>query len=143
MEKQNQEHLSHGYENPQHGEEDFEKVQNTIDKYEHIVSKIKHRLEYEIDESRQDYIDTLREQSKDYHTDDCERCMQDPVDCIVNEKGWYHTGTEAIEAFGWDVDKEAIVEYLSQDGYDVMASYDGYAHEEYINGETYVLIRLN
>lgn len=144
MEIQNQEYISYGYERPQHSEEDFENIQNKIDKFQHIVGKIKHKLDYEMGESRDEYLETLRDQSKDDYTDECERCMErDPVDCIVNEKGWYRTGAEAIEAFGWDLDKDAIVQYLSEDGYDSMASYDGYAHEEYVDGETYVLIRVN
>jgi hypothetical protein len=142
MEAENQDYIQHGLSEPPHDEETMDNARSYT---EEQISKLGHLendladIPYELDS----LIDQLRKEVQEDSVDDCERCMQDPVDCMVNEKGWYSNSGEAIDAFGWDVDRESIIEYLSQDGYGSMSGYDGWAHEETVGGETYILIRVN
>jgi hypothetical protein len=142
MEAENQDYMEYGLSEPPHDEETMDNARSYTEEQISKLGHLENELEdipYELDS----LINQLREEVQQDSVDDCERCMQDPIDCMVNEKGWYRTGAEAIDAFGWDIDKESLIEYLSQDGYGSMSGYDGYAYEEYVNGHTYILIRVN
>jgi hypothetical protein len=144
MEIQNQDYLTYGQQEPPHSEESFELYVNKLEELKSTLGSIERKLE-EIPYSKEEYIDTLRRQvSQDYHSD-CEYCMQDPVYCLVHEKGLYRTETEAIEDQGFDIDREEVIRYLSGDytNYGDMSGYNGDYHWETVGNEDYILIRIN
>lgn len=143
MESENQDYVQYGLSEPPHDEETMDNAREYVEERLGRYTELEDEIGYDLPEEKERLVDELREQAKSDSIDDCERCMQDPVDCIVNEKGWYRTGAEAIDAFGWDIDRERLINYFMEDGYGSMSSYDGAAHEEYVDGHTYILIRVN
>lgn len=143
METENQDYTQYGFSEPPHDEETMDDAREYVKERIGRYITLEEEIEYDLEEEKSDLVERLRDEVKSDSVDDCERCMQDPVDCIVNDKGWYRTGAEAIDAFGWDIDRERLINYFMEDGYDAMSSYDGVAHEEYVDGHTYILIRVN
>ena len=142
MRSENEDYIQHGYTEPPHSEETME---NAIEYTEEQITKLGH-IENELEDipyEREELVDTARELVRDDHYQMLLECLEDPVDCLVNERGMYSTATEAIENERWDVDEESIIEYYMSDGYGSMSSYDGSYYEENIGNETYILIRVN
>lgn len=141
MEIQNQDYLSYGYEEPQHTEEEFEFISNKLEELESELVRLEKRLEdipYQID----DIIETLRRDAIEEYKDECLDCMSRPVYCLVHEKGLYGSENEAIEAMGFDIDRDALVDdYVINSNYSDMTGYNGV--EEEVNGHTYILIRVS
>jgi hypothetical protein len=143
METENQDYTQYGFSEPPHDEETMDNAREYVEERIGRYITLEEEIEYDLKEEKANLVERLRDEVKSDSVDDCERCMQDPVDCIVNEKGWYRTGGEAIDAFGWDIDRERLINYFMEDGYGSMSSYDGAAYEEYVDGHTYILIRVN
>ena len=142
MRSENEDYIQHGYTEPPHSEETME---NAIEYTEEQITKLGH-IENELEDipyEREELVDTARELVRDGHYQMLLECLEDPVDCLVNERGMYSTATEAIENERWDVDEESIIEYYMSDGYGSMSGYDGSYYEENIGNETYILIRVN
>jgi hypothetical protein len=144
MEIQNQDYLQYGYEEPQHTEEDFEKYTSKLEELQSSLVHIERKLE-DIPYNREEYIDTLRQQVKDDYHEDCTHCMQDPVYCLVQDRGLYSSSMEAIDTLGLDLDRDRLIRYLSDDytNYGYMSSYDTDYQIETVDNEDYVLIRIN
>ena len=144
MEIQNQDYIQYGYLEPPHTEEEFEVFQNKVDKFTSILISIESKLE-DKHKSKDDYLEELKETSREEYMDECERCMETPIYCLVNEKGLFSNGTEVLEHTGLVVDRDSIISYISDNNtdYTQLSSYDGTYHTEEVNGTEYILIRVN
>jgi archaellum component FlaC len=144
MEIQNQDYIQYGYLEQPHTEEEFEVFQNKVDKLTNVLITIEKKLE-DIPETKEEYIEKLKEYVRQDYIDECERCMETPIHCLVDVKGFYSDGTEALEYLGLFVDRDSIIRYISDDytDYHQLPSYDGNYYTEEVNGVEYILIRIN
>jgi hypothetical protein len=143
MEIQNQDYIQYGYLEQPHTEEEFEVFQNKVDKLTNVLIVIEKKLE-NIPETKEEYIEKLKEYVRQDYIDECERCMEYPIYCLVNEKGWFSDSSEVIEHMGFGVDRDGILDYLTQDeDYGQISGYDGRYQTEEVNGTEYILIRVN
>jgi len=143
MEIQNQDYIQYGYLEPPHTEEEFEVFQNKVDKLTGVLISIEKKLE-DTPKSKEDYLEELKETTREDYIDECERCMETPIDCLINEKGWFRDSSEVIESMGFGVDRDGVLNYLTQDeDYGQMSGYDGSYQTEEVGGTDYILIRVN
>ena len=144
MEIQNQDYIQYGYLEQPHTEEEFEVFQNKVDKLTNVLITIEKKLE-NIPETKEEYIEKLKEYVRQDYIDECERCMETPVHCLVDVKGLYSDGTEVLEYLALSVDRDSIIRYISDDytDYAQLPSYDGNYYTEEVNGTEYILIRIN
>lgn len=94
---------------------------------------------------REALISKLRNLFSTSYYDECITCMEDPVDCLVNQKGIYADAGEVVDAIdGVYLDMESLVDYIIRnDGYSGLNSYDGRYFREHFSGEDYILMRIN
>lgn len=127
--EQKQESLNDEIEDPDEYSKQYDELQSTID-----------ILQGHIDDSEQEIEDMVPEGEvttqmiEDKVDELVSDRMGDPID-VINE--W---GLELIEY----IDKDALAKGLVRnDGYQIMASYDGSYDSEYVNSKLYYIFRLN
>lgn len=142
MESENQDYLQYGLSEPPHDEETMDNAREYVEERLNLFTRLEEKIDYDLPEKLDQLINQLKSEVKGDLVDDCERCMQNPVSCIVDEKGWYRTGIDAINAFGWSIDRDGIIDYLSQDGYERLSPY-GQVDWQSVDGHDYILIRVD
>jgi hypothetical protein len=87
MEIQNQDYIQYGYLEQPHTEEEFEVFQNKVDKLTNVLIVIEKKLE-NIPETKEEYIEKLKEYVRQDYIDECERCMEYPIYCLTVMVFW-------------------------------------------------------
>ena len=96
---------------------DSEEDSERIDEIEDEIST----LEF----SKDDLIERAKEMVSRFHRGDWESCLSDgPVNCLVNEKGWFRNTRELYNSGLVDLDRYALLENVVENAeYDVIGSY--------------------
>jgi hypothetical protein len=96
---------------------DSEEDSERIDEIEDEIST----LEF----SKDDLIERAKERVSRFHRGDWESCLSDgPVNCLVNDKGWFRNARELYESGLVDLDRYALLENVVENAeYDVIGSY--------------------
>jgi hypothetical protein len=123
----------------------FEDMDEVDDNYEEFEGMIED-LESEIDDLRtekEELVDTARYRVRDNHYDDFYECLEDPVECLVNDRGWYSDASDLVEAGFVTVDDDAIVDDMTTNGdYGELNHYDGeYDEIKDSSGDWWVIMR--
>ena len=121
--------------------EEIEELEDLSDDDESVQTRI-----YDLIHQRDKILDDAREDVRGTELSNSHTCMQDPIYCLVEEKGWYSTTKELLDImltqWGWDIDEERLVDDLfSESSYESMG-YGEYG-EESVEGVSYVLIRMD
>jgi predicted nuclease with TOPRIM domain len=126
--------------------DDFEEMEEEEDGYEEMEEMVD-TLEDEISdmESHRDgLIDDARERVRESYYDEYYDCLSDPVDCLVNQRGYYSSASEMVNAGFVSVDDEAIVSDLADQGdYGELNHYDGsYDEVQDSAGQWWVIMQI-
>jgi hypothetical protein len=124
----------------------FEDMDEADDNYEEFEGMIED-LESEIDDLRtekEELVDTARDRVRDNHYDDFYECLEDPVECLVDDRGWYSSTSELVDAGFVTVDDDAIVDDMASNGdYGELNHYDGdYGEVQDSSGDWWIIMRV-
>ena len=121
--------------------EEIEELEDLSDDDESVQTRI-----YDLIKQRDKILDDARDDVRETELVELHRCMEDPIYCLVNEKGWYSTTKELLDAmlsqWGWDIDEERLVNDLFQESNYDSLGYGEYA-EEIVEDTVYILIRMD
>jgi hypothetical protein len=100
------------------------------------------RLEDKFDDLQGKMIELESEPEGDYREDAIEERIEQLVEAVEENPMRY------IDDYGLEIanflDGEEIIRLvIREDGYNVMSSYDGEVNEEYVDGETFYIIRID
>ncbi len=115
---------------------DEEDVSDLVDKIDEINQRLR-----EIESEKDDLIDTAKSIVYDIHYDEWYECLEDVVDCLVRQHGFYGNVDDLIRynnAVQFD-DSGWIEQQVSNSDYGELNNYDG--NYEEVKG--YIVIRLN
>jgi len=118
-------------------DDEIEELEVKIEELEDKISVNVEILETIIDDAREALRDTYYEEVYD--------CLEDPINCLVDERGWYSSAEDMVESGIVDVDTDAIVDDFTSNGsYGDMNSYDGeYSELQDSTGEWWVIMQVN
>jgi hypothetical protein len=111
------------------------------EKKEQIMDLVE-RLEDKFNDLQGKMIEIESEPEGDYKEDAIEEKIDELVEAVEDNPMRY------IDDYGLEIknfldEKEIIRLVLREDGYNVMSSYDGEVNEEYVDGETFYIIRID
>jgi hypothetical protein len=100
------------------------------------IDSLRSEMEELVDDARDSYVSSL--------TDEWERCFRGgPVECLVNEKGWYRDSRELYNAGIVYLDREGLIESITDYGdWDILTPY-GYDEEDDFDNESWVVFQVD
>ena len=116
---------------------DYEENEEEYDELESEISDLETEQEDLIENAKEKYADSIR--------DDWERCLSDgPVECLVREKGWYSNVQELYRSGAVELDRDELINVLSQDGdYDSIVGDYGYDTAEDDEGDEFYVFQVD
>ena len=117
---------------------DYGENEEEYDELESEISDLETRQEDLIGEAKEKYADSIR--------DDWERCFRygGPVECLVREKGWYSNVRELYRSGTVELDRDELINVLSQDGdYDRVVGDYGYDTAEDDEGNEFYVFQVD
>jgi len=102
------------------------------EKYNRLVTQQQELVESSLEKVREDY------------RVEWEHCFRNgPVECLVNEKGWFRNASDIYKSRLVSLDRDTLVEYLTDGSYDNNIAYEGYEYERDNDGNWWYLFKID